>query len=266
MLLEYDFRAASAGVPGLRGIGAAMQQRNYAQETFEFVELLETLGGADDVVTQLEKSLGRFGFETFIVTAPQAPHQRADRAVLASKWPKDWFDIYLEENYIAVDPVARCSRSSVHPFGWREAAYDPVAEPRAREVMDRAADFRMADGFCIPIHGPDGYRACVSMGGVDLDLSPRAKPAIRIMGTYAYEHIRRLAAPARQARHETLTEREREVLTWTALGKTSSEVAEILNLSKRTVDEYCVRASRKLRVQNKTHAVVKALQLKLISV
>ena len=85
------------------------------------------------------------------------------------------------------------------------------------------------------------------------------------MGMYAFEHIRQLMTQKNESRFDRLTVREREVLTWTAVGKTAAEVAEIMNLSKRTVDVYSVRAARKLRAQNKTHAVVKALQQRLIS-
>lgn len=238
---------------------------DHAHEAFGFIELLETLGSPDDIMNQLETSLGRFGFENFILTGLPNPHQRAERMVLARKWPQGWFEIYIKENYVAFDPVVRLCRNSVNPFDWNEAPYSPDTEPRAHEVMNRAVDFRMSNGFCIPIHGLTGYEACVSLGGVSLDLSPRTKPAIHLMGMYAFERIRQLMSPADLDRLDRLTARERDVLTWTALGKTSAEIAEILNLSKRTIDEYSVRATRKLRAQNKTHAVVKALQQRLIS-
>lgn len=238
---------------------------DHAHEAFGFIELLETLGSPDDIMNQLETSLGRFGFENFILTGLPNPHQRAERMVLARKWPQGWFEIYIKENYVAFDPVVRLCRNSVNPFDWNEAPYNSDTEPRANEVMNRAVDFRMSNGFCIPIHGLTGYEACVSLGGVSLDLSPRTKPAIHLIGMYAFERIRQLVSSADQNRLDRLTARERDVLTWTALGKTSSEIAEILNLSKRTIDEYSVRATRKLRAQNKTHAVVKALQQRLIS-
>lgn len=240
-------------------------QSDHANQAFSFIELLETLRSPDEIMNQMEKSLGLFGFENFILTGLPNPHQRAEQMVLARKWPEGWFETYIKEGYVSVDPVVRLCRNSVNPFEWRDAPFDRYTEPRAHEVMNRAVDFRMADGFCIPIHGLTGYEACVSMGGVNLDLSPRTKPAIHLMGMYAFEHIRQLITPLNRSRLDRLTEREREVLTWTALGKTSSEVAEILKLSKRTVDEYSVRAARKLRAHNKTHAVVKALQQRLIN-
>ncbi|KQY97310.1 transcriptional regulator [Pseudolabrys sp. Root1462] len=238
---------------------------DHAHEAFAFVELLEKLSSPDEIMNQMEKALGRFGFENFILTGLPNPHQKAEQMVLARKWPQGWFEIYIKENYVAVDPVVRLCRNSVNPFDWADAPFDQATEPRALEVMNRASDFRMSNGFCIPIHGLTGYEACVSLGGVDLDLSPRTKPAIHLMGMYAFEHIRQLMTQKNESRFDRLTVREREVLTWTAVGKTAAEVAEIMNLSKRTVDEYSVRAARKLRAQNKTHAVVKALQQRLIS-
>lgn len=239
---------------------------DHARDAFDFVELLEKLSGPEDVLNQMEKSLGRFGFEHFILTGLPNPHQKLNQdMVLARKWPQRWLDFYIKENYVAVDPVVRLCRNSVNPFDWSDAPFDRETEPRALEVMNHAADFRMSNGFCIPIHGLTGYEACVSLGGVNLDLTPRTKPALHLMGMYAFERIRQLMTQESDGRFDRLTTREREVLTWTAVGKTSSEVAEILNLSKRTVDEYSVRAARKLRAQNKTHAVVKALQQRLIS-
>lgn len=238
---------------------------DHAHEAFAFVELLEKLSSPDEIMNQMEKSLGRFGFENFILTGLPNPHQKAEQMVLARKWPQGWFEIYIKENYVAVDPVVRLCRNSVNPFDWNEAPFNREVEPKALEVMNRASDFRMSNGFCIPIHGLTGYEACVSLGGVNLDLSPRTKPAIHLMGMYAFEHIRQLMTAKNESRFDRLTPREREVLTWTAVGKTAAEVAEIMNLSKRTVDEYSVRAARKLRAQNKTHAVVKALQQRLIS-
>lgn len=238
---------------------------DHAHEAFAFIELLEKHSSPDEILNQMEKSLGRFGFENFILTGLPNPHQKAEQMVLARKWPQGWFEVYIKQNYVAVDPVVRLCRNSVNPFEWGEAPFNRDTEPLALEVMNRAADYRMSNGFCIPIHGLTGYEACVSLGGVSLDLSQRTKPAIHLMGMYAFERIRQLMTQQNESRFERLTTRERDVLTWTAVGKTSAEVAEIMNLSKRTVDEYSVRAARKLRAQNKTHAVVKALQQRLIN-
>ncbi len=63
-----------------------------------------------------------------------------------------------------------------------------------------------------------------------------------------------------------LTPREREALGWVARGKSASEVADILKITKRTVDEHVQAAIRKLGAANRTHAVAIALRDRLIDI
>ena len=68
------------------------------------------------------------------------------------------------------------------------------------------------------------------------------------------------AAPAPE-----LSDRERQVLRWTAAGKTSSETGAILGISARTVNYHMTGILLKLNAVNKTQAVVKAVTLDLLS-
>jgi DNA-binding NarL/FixJ family response regulator len=61
-----------------------------------------------------------------------------------------------------------------------------------------------------------------------------------------------------------LSGREVETLTWVARGKTSAEIAQILGTTKRTVDFHIDNARGKLGVANRTEAVMKAAQNRLI--
>jgi DNA-binding NarL/FixJ family response regulator len=61
-----------------------------------------------------------------------------------------------------------------------------------------------------------------------------------------------------------LNEREVEVLTWAARGKTSAEIAKILDLTKRTVDFHIDNARGKLGAATRTEAVLKAATGRLI--
>jgi DNA-binding response OmpR family regulator len=77
----------------------------------------------------------------------------------------------------------------------------------------------------------------------------------------------RLAGIARSAlwpKTIELNEREVEVLTWVARGKTSMEIAQILGLTKRTIDFHIDNARAKLGAATRTEAVIKATTGKLI--
>jgi LuxR family quorum sensing-dependent transcriptional regulator len=65
---------------------------------------------------------------------------------------------------------------------------------------------------------------------------------------------------------QLLTPRELEVLGWVARGKSASEIAGILKITKRTVDEHAQTAVRKLGVANRTHAVAIAVRDRVIEV
>src|SRR3984885_14299606 len=71
----------------------------------------------------------------------------------------------------------------------------------------------------------------------------------------------RLAGVARNdlwPRQIDLNDREVETLTWGARGKTSAEIAQILGLSKRTVDFHVDNARTKLGAATRVEAAIKA--------
>jgi len=61
-----------------------------------------------------------------------------------------------------------------------------------------------------------------------------------------------------------LNDREVEVLTWVARGKTSAEIAQIIGLTKRTIDFHIDNARTKLGAATRTEAVIKAASGRLI--
>ncbi|WP_027549798.1 LuxR family transcriptional regulator [Bradyrhizobium sp. Cp5.3] len=241
-----------------------MSAVDYGREALDFIEGLGAYRRVPDAMDALETAFNRFGFEHMIVTGLPNPDQRFSQMVLAKRWPAEWFKIYTERNFDRVDPVIRKCRQTVNPFEWSEAPYDTELEPGAVEVMRRAADFRMSRGFVVPIHGLTGYEAGVSLGGVNLDLNARSKPALHLMAMYGYDHIRRLLDPAPHP-STRLTPREREVIAWAAQGKSAWEIGEILSITQRTAEEHLATAARKLGAVNRTHAVAIAIRHRIIN-
>jgi LuxR family quorum-sensing system transcriptional regulator SolR len=63
----------------------------------------------------------------------------------------------------------------------------------------------------------------------------------------------------------TMTLREKEVLRWTAEGKTAYEIGQILQVSERTVNFHINNVVTKLGASNKTQAAVKAATLGMLA-
>jgi DNA-binding NarL/FixJ family response regulator len=90
------------------------------------------------------------------------------------------------------------------------------------------------------------------------------RATVRTLGDGALQALSEAAVRPHSAGKPRLTPREREVLSWVARGKSAWEIAAILGIAKRTVDEHVATAMRNLGAANRVHAVMIALRERLI--
>lgn len=190
--------------------------------------------------------------------------QTIDDVILGLRWPSEFLKIYREQRFEQDDPVFHKARHTIFPFDWNERVSRNETSVRGRDIMQIAATFGLVRGFTVPIHGPNGFSACVRMGGKEPDLSCSTKLLLRIVAVHAFERLIQLKSG--DAFQDKLTQREQEVLALVARGYSAREIAEQLSITKRTVDEHASRATAKLGATNRTHAVALATQGGLISV
>jgi LuxR family quorum sensing-dependent transcriptional regulator len=235
---------------------------DHARAAFDLIDELDRLRTPEQVLDRLGTTLSSFGYPSFLITGVPEPPAQVEAHFLLNGWPRDFAQHYARENYYADDPVAAWCRRSLDPFEWSEARYDPRAWPRAAEVMSHAADFGMRAGICVPIMRGNGVQDCMTMAGECPDREPRTKRAIHLISLYAHAKaisLLRVGDPVR-VEQRILTEREREVLSWTAAGKSSWEISMILGVTERTVNWFIANATRKLNAVNRTQAVVNAIR------
>jgi LuxR family quorum sensing-dependent transcriptional regulator len=124
-------------------------------------------------------------------------------------------------------------------------------------------DFGLSGGIVIPIVSPERRKGHVWVGGQSPQLPESDMPALHLMALYAFDRVLSLHSPhPKQA--ATLTPREREVLTWVALGKSNWEIGMLLNISRRTVKQHITHCYEKLGAATRAHAVMIALRDKII--
>jgi DNA-binding NarL/FixJ family response regulator len=85
-----------------------------------------------------------------------------------------------------------------------------------------------------------------------------------ILGAVINARLARVARANVWPKLVELSDREAETLTWAARGKTSAEIAQILGLSKRTVDFHIDNARTKLGATTRIQAAIKAMTGRLI--
>ncbi len=106
----------------------------------------------------------------------------------------------------------------------------------------------------------------VSLAPGELDLTDLERTMLRLLvETIEARLAEREARPEPPPEKPLLSRRERECLEWTAAGKTTWEIAAILDISQNTIDGYIATATRKLGAVNRTQAVAEALRRRIIT-
>lgn len=241
---------------------------DYARMAFDLVDDFDRLTSVNEVMDRLSGVLNEFGYTSFLITGVPEPPMRLEPYILLNGWSAEWASHYTASGYYKDDPVAAYCRRCISPFDWSEAPYCGEQNPRAAEIMQTAAEeFGLKKGFLVPILRSSGFHACVTMAGESPDYESDAKRAIHMLSLFAHARVTLLLDGARDTDvYESLTEREKEVLTWIAAGKSSWDIAHILNITERTVNWTIGRAMRKLDAVNRTQAVVNAIRTGAIQV
>lgn len=186
-------------------------------------------------------------------------------SVYSHGFSKEWLELYEREDCRLNDPIpARVLRHGAM-LTWQQAMAMGRNTPGNESYFARMREYGLIHGFGVPLFGPRGRDAYASF---DFDkpidkVSDRRIGMARSIAQAGHQRICRLIA--RQGEVPALSEREIEVLTWTARGKSMSAIATILDLSPETVKTYLRRVYGKLDVSDRVGASVKAIKLGLIS-
>lgn len=182
------------------------------------------------------------------------------RTLVFSNYPSAWQRRYAEQNYLAVDPtVAHAARSAL-PLVWSDALFS-----QSPAFWEEARGHGLRVGWAQSSYDAQGSIGMLTLarGGESLEQGELRAKTVHMSWLAHATHaaMSRIAAERQPA---ALTARETEVLRWTADGKTSGEIGQIMAISERTVNFHINNAVEKLGAVNKTAGVVKAAMLRLL--
>jgi len=227
--------------------------------------------GRVDSLAGLERLLGeavpRLGFDHYALVHHVDLAGPPTGAVHLDNYPADWRREFIEARYYVDDPVHVACRRAARPFFWRDL---PALLPLNRRQVAMLADGReagLADGLTVPIHLPGDVSGSCTFAVRGREVTAALAPAAQFFAGHAFEAARRLAD--RRHRQATapvaLTARQLDCLHLVARGKTDSEIAVLLGISRETAQEHVEAAKTRLWVATRTQLVARALFHGLIS-
>ncbi len=228
-------------------------------ELFATISEIDVAYSSQRAVEIFKGFLQRYGLHSFLIARLPVPHDSEwHRAILHDGWTSEWFARYESEGHFHYDPCAARSRLTAEPFLWHQLPIGSLT-PRGRLVMDEAAEFGMKDGICVPIHVPLAGPALVTAGSDRVEVPPGAMPLIETLCVHLFRKVS-MESKSDNDEGSPLTPRERELLQWSAQGKTTEDISCILGITTNTVESHQRNIRDKLDAINVAHAIVKALR------
>jgi DNA-binding CsgD family transcriptional regulator len=234
-------------------------------ELLDYIEATNRSENTTQAVDLYQKALADIGFDRMMYSAVQA-HEATSQVCLASTYPMDWIEYYMNNGYMDLDPLRRYGHLQRSTFSWDSLSERYKFSRIERKVMSEARDASLFDGAAVPLHGPGGevVGASVASSSPHPD-SKRFLNQLNLITVQFHTVYTALCAEAVAAPTPSLSNREREVLQWAARGKSNWVIGELLNISDHGVDYHFRNILRKLEADSRITAVVKGLYLGLIS-
>ncbi len=226
------------------------------QRTFDTIDTLAVLRTPGEILSTTASAFQQFGFSAFVLSRLPRRTSNVEPYILLNAWPEAWSARYLEANHYAHDPLSRHCMNSERVFSWDEIPETLLSDPRARAVSNEARAFGLKDGLCVPLHTPLG-KGGMSLAGDEIEDTPGVRAMARLLSFYVCAAVERVAYEETGA--QRLTARERDVLSWAAMGRTAPEIAELLSISEFTVGDHLKHIRAKLGARNIAHSVAIAL-------
>jgi LuxR family quorum-sensing system transcriptional regulator CciR len=185
--------------------------------------------------------------------------QRRDR-LLSTNYPESWRQRFIDDGLHRIDPVQRACRWMQVGFRWSRLDDLLHLTPGQRQILETSRRHGIGDGFTVPIHLPGERSASCSFAVAE----DRAVPtdclfSAQLLGQFAFEAARPLAARADPASSRPLSPRQRQAVRWMAAGHSDRSIASRLGLSEDTVTKYLNAARKRYGLARRTQLVAAAL-------
>jgi LuxR family quorum-sensing system transcriptional regulator CciR len=214
---------------------------------------------------------GRLGFGYVAFSGTFSP-RAISREVRFDNLPVDWHRHCADRSRdLLPGSLRRQALREVTPLLWSQAS------PECARSLAKARSCGIGAGVSCSVRGPGEEWSLTSfalpgVGAASERHISTVLPdcqliacAIHYAAARIVERIPDRALPLRRLGNGLLSERESQCLIESARGKTTSEIAQALQISERTVTFHLANVRRKLDAANSRHAVSKALSLRLIA-
>lgn len=240
-------------------------------EVLSVLARIAAASNVEDVWSLLTGQLAGFGFSRvnygFTRFRQHDSIGAPEDAIYLSSADPAYIQQYFRTGFYARTPLYRWSMKNTGActWAWVDEAYqagklteDEMAAVRQNRAMGVVAGISISFPETSPrSKGAIGLIADPGLGHPEVDAVWNAE-GTGILALCNMAHLKITSLPFRTERR-ALTDRQREVLEWVADGKTTQDVAVIMNVSVPMVEKHLRLAREALDVETTAHAIAKAM-------
>ncbi|WP_300629633.1 LuxR family transcriptional regulator [Pseudomonas sp.] len=222
---------------------------------------LPKLEGESEITSVFEMVVNHtydLGFQYCSFTMSSQDKNNQTDPIHLCNYSNEWRKIYKQAHFFDIDPVVSHCKNSVLPIIWNEKIFSNTPH-----LWELAQSFGVHLGWSQAVHDFQGVFSMLTLarGKGEVSAEELYEKAGQVLWLCHAMHAivaKKYIVEPNATAPSKLTARETEVLKWSAMGKTASEIAAILCLSERTVGFHISSTFKKLGVHNKIQAVLSA--------
>jgi len=234
----------------------------------DFVEASNGSSSKTEVFGLYQQVLEKLGFDRVVytyVTDHFAIQQRAGHGIECN-YPSDWMAHYQDNNYQLIDPVIMRVQQTNQAFAWRNIPEDSPLSRQQCNLLLEAQEAGLHSGVGVPLHSHCGSIAGVGISCSDkgLAINKHLLSLLQLVSQQFHMTYCVLSAQGKNKAIPALTDREKEVLKWLAIGKSVEDIGEVMQVSSETIKFHIKNIYEKLEANSKILAVTKTIRYCII--
>lgn len=238
------------------------------QDVETILQLIKAANTFDDAMDVFDEFIKSHGYDAYLFSQMSVIDSPSIYSVEYYKttYPPEWSGHYVANNYMLIDPIAIELMSNNAPFYWSQLIQEKgQLTEEANAMMAHAMDYDLVDGAGVSYLRNKGYLYAISISrkgpisSYDLDfLSKIYFIGAVLVDLYEQSHMR-------DGKDIVMSDREKNVITYAAIGKTDAEIACIMDLSVNTIRYHWKNIFNKLESYNRVFAIIRAANLGLVN-
>nr|WP_312822132.1 LuxR family transcriptional regulator AbaR [Acinetobacter oleivorans] len=214
----------------------------------------------------VKSTASKLGFD-YCAYGMQSPLSIAEpKTIMLNNYPEAWQKRYVKQQYVRVDPTVQHCMLSLQPLVWSSQSANTQSQ---KDFWEEARSYGLNVGWAQSSRDFIGTRGMLTLARSTDQLSEKEQKAqytnMFWLSQTVHSSIAKIVNETEFSQFNLyLTNREKEVLRWTAEGKTSAEIAQILGVTERTVNFHLGNSMQKLNVNNKISAAIRAVMLGIL--